>query len=65
MNTVKNHRATGFTTDRLVARFPWQVRTATGRLLAGCNTEAGAKRVASVINSGRAERVLVVAKGAR
>lgn len=46
------HRATGFLTDRQVARMPFLVKTASGRLLAGNHTEKGARKTARVIGNG-------------
>lgn len=65
MNSVRNHRATGFTTDRKVAKQPWHVVTLTGRLLGGCDTEERAASLAAVINQGRDEPVRVVARGTK
>ncbi len=65
MNTTNNHRATGHTTDRLVASLPWHVVAPSGRLLAGASTEARAEQAASVINQGRAEPVRVVKRGSK
>ncbi len=64
MNTIR-HRATGHTTDRLVASLPWWVVAPSGRLLAGASTEARAEQAASVINDGRDVPVRVQPRGKR